>query len=118
MTSKVKPIRFPNVLLADIERNIVDSDMADQYGAFSKWVKNACKDSLLREKGINEQLLDELVRIRRNLDGIGNNINQLARKANAGENVNLHDGLVDALIGSLKDIRSETLRPVLALGSY
>lgn len=107
-----KTIRFSPEMLEQIYLSLGSDNVAD----FSKWVKHACKEQLLHERGINQNVVDEMIAVRRNLDGIGRNINQLARKANSGDSVYLNDELVSLVLSEIKNFKTDTLQILIKSG--
>ncbi|MDF1586930.1 plasmid mobilization protein [Marinimicrococcus flavescens] len=75
----------------------------------SAWVRTACRSGA--RGGDDAAVRAELVRLRRALNAIGNNVNQLAHRANAGAPID--QGALDrsaAAIEAMRTLLAEALR--------
>lgn len=71
----------------------------------SQYIRNIC----LNDISGGSLIANELLELRKSIGPIGNNINQIAHRANSGENVNLND-LVNIIHSLQKDINQKLKR--------
>ena len=69
-----------------------------------------CRNVLLNELAGESSIAEELLSIRRELSSIGNNLNQIARRANSGEHVDIASRIPE--IDALKHRINRVLRRV------
>lgn len=90
---------------SDDELNAIKKHASKRKLKTSQYIRAICLNDIAGSSFI----ADELLELRKSIAPIGNNINQLAHKANSGDNVDLYE-LVNIIHSLQKDINQKLKR--------